>query len=155
MKNSSELIKLLGNPEDSKNDIVKIDLPYPMRLAWDLDTTVNVMRCHRITADAFKAVFNDLLRYYGSESIKALGIDLFGGCYNVRKMRGGTSWSSHSWGISIDLDPSRNKLRETKRTARFARDEYKPMIRIFEAHGFKSLGVEKDYDWMHFQFENF
>jgi hypothetical protein len=121
-----------------------------MRLAWDLETKVNRMRCHKLVANNFKGVFNDLLSHYGYEEIKRLGIDLFGGCFNYRKMRGGSSWSTHSWGIAIDLDPARNKLRETKRTARFARPEYKPMIDIFYKWGFESLGIEKDFDWMHF-----
>ena len=99
-------------------------------------------------------MFNDLLNYYGYNEIVRLGIDLFGGCFNYRKMKGGSAWSTHSWGISIDLDPARNKLRETSRTARFARPEYKPMIDIFYKHGFESLGIEKNYDWMHFQIKN-
>ena len=109
------------------------------------------MRCHKDVADNFLAVFNDLLAHYGYEKIVELGIDLYGGCFNFRKMRGGNSWSTHSWGIAIDLDPARNQLKESKKTARFARPEYKPMIEIFYKHGFESLGVEKDYDWMHFQ----
>jgi hypothetical protein len=97
------------------------------------------------------AVFNDLLSHYGYDKIKELGIDLYGGCFNYRRMRSGSAWSMHAWGIAIDLDPARNTMRETKRTARFARPEYKPMIDIFYKHGFISLGREKDFDWMHFE----
>jgi len=131
--------------------LVKINLPYPMRLAWDTDTTVKTMMCHKLVSDKFKAVFNDLLSHYGYDKIKELGIDLFGGCFNYRKMRGGSAWSMHSWGIAIDLDPARNQLKETSKTARFARPEYKPMINIFYKNGFIGLGVEKNYDWMHFE----
>jgi hypothetical protein len=109
------------------------------------------MRCHKDVADAFLAVFNELLEHYGYQRIVELGIDLYGGCFNYRKMRGGDSWSAHSWGIAIDLDPARNTLKETSNTARFARPEYKDMIDIFYKHGFISLGREKNYDWMHFQ----
>jgi hypothetical protein len=62
---------------------------------------------------------------YGIEKIKALQLDDFGGCFNYRKMRGGTQLSLHSWGVAIDLDPDRNLLKETSKTARFARPEYK------------------------------
>jgi hypothetical protein len=101
--------------------LVKIKLPYPMRIAWDLDSTVNTMMCHKLVADNFTAVFNELLSTYGYDKIKELGIDLFGGCFNYRKMRGGTALSMHSWGIAIDLDPARNLLKESAKTARFAR----------------------------------
>lgn len=131
--------------------LVKINLPYKMRLAWDTDTYVTTMMCHKLVADKFTAIFTDILAHYGYEKIKELGIDLFGGCFNYRKMRNGSSWSTHSWGIAIDLDPARNTLNETSRTARFARPEYKPMIDIFYKHGFKNLGVEKNMDFMHME----
>jgi hypothetical protein len=122
-----------------------------MRLAWDKNVKVNRMQCHRLVHDKLKAIFTDLLNHYGYEKITELGIDLFGGCFNFRTMRGGTQPSRHSWGIAIDLDPERNKLKETSKTARFARAEYKAMIDIFYKHGFVSLGREKNYDWMHFE----
>ena len=149
---TNQIIKRYGQPnETGAGYLTVIQLPYPMRLAWDLDVKVTRMSCHKDVADKFLAVFNDLLCHYGYDEIVRLGIDLFGGCFNYRRMRGGSSWSLHSWGIAIDLDPARNKLKESKRTARFARPEYKPMIDIFYKHGFISLGVEKNYDWMHFE----
>jgi hypothetical protein len=109
------------------------------------------MRCHKLIKDNFEKVFKDLLTHYGYEQIVKLGIDLYGGCFNFRKMRGGSDYSRHSWAVAIDLDPERNQLKETSATARFARPEYKAMIDIFYKHGFESLGREKNYDWMHFQ----
>jgi hypothetical protein len=149
---TKNLIAKYGKPNvTGEGYLVTINLPYPMRLAWDLDTQVHKMRCHKLVADKFLAVFNELMRVYGYKKIVELGIDKFGGCFNFRKMRGGNDWSTHSWAVAIDLDPGRNKLKETSKTARFARPEYKAMIDVFYKHGFISLGREKNYDWMHFQ----
>jgi hypothetical protein len=152
MMTTNDIVKKYGKPnETGEGYLTTILLPYPMRLAWDVDTKVSKMRCHKLAAEPFLNVFNDLLAEYGMAEIERLGIDLFGGCFNYRKMRGGTSWSTHAWAIAIDLDPARNKLKETAKTARFARPEYQKMIDIFYRHGFISLGIEKNYDWMHFQ----
>lgn len=152
MITTKELIAKYGKPNvTGKGYLETIILPYPMRIAWDTETTVTRMSCHKAVKSNFLAVFTDLQEHYGYDKIKELGIDLFGGCFNFRKMRNGSDWSVHSWGLAIDLDPERNQLKESHKTARFARPEYKPMIDIFYKHGFESLGVEKDYDWMHFQ----
>lgn len=149
---TQQATKRYGTPNQTgEGYLTTIQLPYPMRIAWDTDVSVSKMRCHKLVANNFSNVFNDLLAHYGYYKIKELGIDLFGGCFNYRKKINGSSWSMHSWAIAIDLDPARNTLRETSRTARFARPEYKPMIDIFYKHGFISLGVEKDMDWMHFE----
>jgi len=131
--------------------LITIKLPFPMRLSWETKTVIKSFQCHKLIADKFVAVFTDILIHYGLTEIQRLGIDLYGGCFNYRVMRGGAELSIHSWGLAIDLDPSRNLLKETSKTARFARPEYKAMIDIFYKHGFESLGREKNYDWMHFQ----
>ncbi len=151
MITTAQAIKDFGKPNEEGTYLTTIDLPYPMVLAWDKKVTVKKMRCHKLVAKNFHNVFTELLAHYGLPKIKELGIDLYGGCFNFRKMRGGTDYSRHSWGVAIDLDPERNQLHETKATARFARPEYKPMIDIFYKNGFLSLGVEKNYDWMHFE----
>ena len=83
-----------------------------------------------------------------------LGLDLFGGCFNYRPMRGGTALSMHSWGIAYDGDPERNQLRWGRDRAEFAKPAFDPFWAIVEAHGAVSLGRARNYDWMHFQFAN-
>lgn len=151
MITTKQLIEKYGKPDPNGGYLVTIDLPYPMRLAWDKNTTVTRMRCHKLVAENFRKLFCDLLNAYGLEKLQELRIDLFGGCFNFRVMRGGSDYSRHSWGVAIDLDPERNLLHETSKTARFARKDYKKMIDIFYKNGFVSLGREKNYDWMHFQ----
>lgn len=151
MLTDAQIIKKYGKPGDASN-LITIPLPYPMRLAWDPHVVVSKIQCHKLVADRLAVAFKEILDAYGYPRIKELGIDLYGGCVNVRLQRGSkTKWSRHSWGIAIDLDPARNTLKETKKTARFARPEYERMIDIFYKNGFFSLGVEKDYDWMHFE----
>ena len=104
MITTEQAIKKYGKPNQQGTYLVSIKLPYPMRLAWDKDTKVTTMRCHKAAADRFQLVFQDLLNHYGYEKIVELGIDLFGGCFNFRAMRGGSDYSRHSWGIAIELD---------------------------------------------------
>ena len=151
MITTQQLIQKYGVPDESGKYLVTIALPYPMRLSWDKKTVINKMRCHKLVANQLSAIFKDILDFYGLEHIQRLGIDLYGGCFNFRKMRGGSDWSRHSWGVAIDLDPERNQLKQTSKSAQFAKMDYKPMIDIFYKHGFVSLGREKNYDWMHFE----
>ncbi len=152
MLTSKQAIAKYGLPNKTgAGYLVTIKLPFPMRLSWDLKTVINSFQCHKSIANQLLAALNEILDHYGLAEIQRLGIDLYGGCFNYRAMRGGTELSIHSWGLAWDLDPARNLLKETSRTARFARPEYKAMIDIFYKHGFESLGREKNYDWMHFQ----
>lgn len=151
MLKTNEIIKKYGKPNQQGSYLTTITLPYPMRIAWDKDTKVTKMRCHKLVADDFLAVFNDLLSHYGYEKIVELGIDLFGGCFNFRKMRGGSDWSRHSWAIAIDLDPERNQLKTPYLKSNFSKPEYKKLHEIFEKHGFNNLGKTKGYDSMHWE----
>lgn len=151
MLTDQQIIDKYGQPGDPDNLIV-ITLPYPMRIAWDLTKTVTKIKCHKLIAPNLKAVFDELLSTYGLPELQRLGIDLFGGCVSVRLMRGSkTRWSTHAYGIAIDLDPARNQLKWGKDKAQFAKPEYAKMIEIFYKHGFEGLGPEEDRDWMHFQ----
>jgi hypothetical protein len=89
--------------------------------------------------------------HYGEARIRELGLDLFGGALNVRKMRGGSAWSMHAYGAAIDFDPERNPLRSGRDKARLARPDAARFWEFWEAEGWVSLGRARNYDWMHVQ----
>jgi hypothetical protein len=154
MITTAQAIRDFGKPNQQGSYLTTIDLPYPMRLAWDKKTTVKKMRCHKLVAQNFHNVFTDLLNHYGLPKIQELGIDLFGGCFNFRAMRGGSDYSRHSWGIAIDLDPERNGLKTPFLKAQFSKPEYNALHEIFEKHGFENLGKVMNYDTMHWQIKH-
>ena len=151
MLNTKQIIQIYGQPNQQGSYLTTIQLPFPMRLAWDKKTTVNKMRVHKKAAQDFINVFNELLAVYGLAKIQELGIDLFGGCFAFRAMRGGSDYSRHSWGIAIDLDPERNQLKTPYLKSNFSKQEYKKLHEIFEKHGFINLGKQKGYDAMHWE----
>src|SRR4051812_11398736 len=120
-----------GNPSDGNGhlssawenaNIVSITLPYPMRLAWDKSVMVSRIRIHHLAAPAFLAAFNavwlqvriiikerdgydETTVYYDAESRRYLAsknLDLYGGAFNFRAIRGASGLSMHSYGIAID-----------------------------------------------------
>ena len=133
---------------------MRCQLPFPMKLAWDTDKKITSYFCHEKVVTNMEAIWRDTLQEFGTAAIERMGLDLFGGCLNVRKMRNSNPprWSMHSWGIAVDIHPTQNKLHWKADKALFARPEYIPFWRIVEGHGAVSLGRELGYDYMHFQF---
>jgi hypothetical protein len=128
-----------------------LELPFAMRLAWDLKTRVRRFSIHEKVHDSALRVLNRVFSHYGEREIRRLQLDLFGGCLNVRRMRGGSAWSMHSWGIAIDFDPAGNQLHWGRDQARFAQPDYAPFWRLWAEEGWLSLGHARDFDWMHVQ----
>ena len=64
MITTEKAIAKYGKPNQNGTYLVSIKLPYPMRLAWDKNTKVTTMRCHKLVADKFTAVFNEILQYW-------------------------------------------------------------------------------------------
>ncbi len=147
-----QLYMMYGSPNKlGEGYITILQLPYPMRLSWDLKTKVSRIQCHKKIADRLSAVFKELLETYGYDKLVKLEIDIYGGCFNYRAMRGGKSLSRHSWGVAIDLNPTKNGLKTPFKQAQFSKPEYADMFRIFYKHGFLNLGKEFNYDTMHFE----
>lgn len=128
-----------------------INVPYPLRIAWNKKQIVNRITCHEKVADPVVRVLTRVADHYG-DGLSNLGLDLFGGCLNVRKMRGGNAWSMHSWGIALDFDPVRNQLKWGAGKAEMSKPIYVKWFDLWEEEGAISLGRERNYDWMHVQF---
>jgi len=142
------MLKFYG---DVGTNQVKFVCPYPVRIAWQLDTVITSFSVHKKVEPSLRKILVKVKDIYGMQKISQLGLDLWGGCLNVRKMRGGTNWSTHAWGIAIDWDPARNPLRAGRTRANFAKPEYEAWWKCWEDEGWVSLGRQRNYDYMHVQ----
>lgn len=147
----ADVSRFFGQRGSARATAGKCLLPIPHFLAWDKGQSVTSFRCHELVADAFTNIFRDAVKHYGETEYRRLRLDLFGGCFNDRRMRGGGAPSMHAYGIAVDLDPERNQLRWDHKRAYFARDEYIPFWNIVVGHGGTPAGYAWDGDWMHFQ----
>lgn len=129
----------------------QIAVPFDMWLAWDKSVRVRKITVHTKVATSAERVFNAVAGLYSAQERKTIGLDLFGGSLNVRKMRGGSNYSMHSWGIAIDFDPERNQLKWGRDKARLAQSDAVPFFLEWEKEGWLSLGRARNFDWMHVQ----
>jgi len=128
-----------------------INFPYEMKLAWDLRLRTRRTSCHEKVADSLQRVLHKVKEIYGEDDINRLHLNHFGGCYNKRRIRGGSLWSMHSWGIALDFDPSRNQLNWGRDRAALAHPDYREWWKCWEEEGWISLGRKRNFDWMHVQ----
>lgn len=148
LEREADLNAFYGQP--GKN-LVLLDLPYPLRLSWDTATIVTRTQCNAVVKDSLGRVLTKVRKHYGLTGIQALRLDLYGGGFNMRAKRGGTTLSMHAWGIAFDFDPDHNRLLWDRNRAGFAHPDYDAWWRYWEAEGWVSLGRSRDFDWMHVQ----
>ncbi len=104
--------------------------------------TVTSFRCHTLLVPVFERVF-DVIYDCGLDH----AVSTFDGCYHFRRRRGGVRLSSHSWGISIDLNASSNRMGSRG-------NQYPQLVTAFREFGFEWGGdwTGRRRDPMHFQF---
>lgn len=140
--------KVYGDYKDVK--AVMLDLPFPLQLAWDKQVSVKRMQVNPLMHDALRDVFKAMSETFTLREMRESGVTLFGGCYNVRKIRGGKSMSSHSWAIALDINPESNRMtRDKNYIPKFWSDRvHQGMAHILHRYGFRTLS----HDTMHWQF---
>jgi hypothetical protein len=132
-------------------NLTRLQLPYTHRLAWDKTQRIDSLMCHAKVHDSLSGVLEKVLAHYGEGGIRDLRLDLYGGCYNKRKKKGGSTWSMHAWAVALDYDPENNRFSWGWEKASFARPEYDAWWKIWERAGWTSLGRARNFDWMHIQ----
>ena len=145
-----DIESVYGVPGDPAN-LTKFVPPYPMYIAWGEFEQIRFITCHKLIASDLENALKEILEYYGLDFIEEHGLDMYGGCFNLRKMRGSKKWSTHAWGIALDKNPAENRWKWKKDKAQFAHPRFDKMFEIFKKWGFYSLGREKGYDYMHVQ----
>jgi len=129
-----------------------VHLPCHFVIAWNTRQTITSFRCHEKVARPLRAIFQQAHDHYGQKRFLELELNVFGGCFNHRNMRGGSTLSTHAYGAAVDLNPTKNQLRWGADRAQFAGPDYVDWWDIVESHGGVPAGRAWGKDWMHFQF---
>lgn len=154
-RNPSEMVAFYGdpvlhssiNPEWERENIVDLVPPYAMRYSWG--PPVTRLRFHRKCRDAFGEALLAIQKLYGTQKdIEAHRMHLTGGSLTVRLKRGSSrSWSTHSFGAALDIDPQRNPYPSKWRPGGIPIEA----ARAFQKCGLIWRGANGDNDPMHFQ----
>lgn len=114
-------------------------------VVWDVPPNLEIgfiprkIYCNRDLVQPLSQAFQNLIsRGFISE------LKTWDGCFNIRKKRGLSSMSLHSWGIAVDINAFENGLNQVpKLSAGF--------VKCFTDAGFDWGGTWKRKDGMHFQ----
>ena len=138
MVTSAQCLKKWGDPAITKNELKYMTV-------WDVPAHLEIgvipkkLYCNKqIVAPLIKAFTNLIDRKLVNE------LKTWDGCFNVRKKRGLTSMSLHSWGIAIDVNAAWNGLHKTPQLSA-------GFVKCFTDAGFDWGGTWTRKDGMHFQ----
>ncbi len=127
------ITQAFGQPGDRSN-LVSVQMP-----AGPGGKMMNVT-VHKLVAGKLKAAFEEIKAAGLSDEIKS-----FDGSFNDRAKRGGSSKSTHAWGIAIDINAGQYPMGTS---ASSTSPRFKQIAAIFAKYGFHQL----DNDPMHFQY---
>lgn len=139
MVTSIQCINKYGTPNNQ--------MEFKHMVLWDIPATINIaipalpnkIYCNRdLKAPLLKAFQNIILRGLASE------VKTWDGCFNIRKKRGGSSMSLHSWAIAVDLNAAWNGFGQTPQMKA-------ALVKCFTDAGFEWGGNWFKKDGMHFQ----
>ena len=134
MVTSAQALKKYGNPQ-KQTAMILWDVPAEL----EIGVIPKKIYCNK---DMVIPLGNALKNLINTGYVKEL--KTWDGCFNIRKKRGLTSMSLHSWGLAIDVNAFENGLNmQPKLSAGF--------VKCFTDAGFDWGGIWQRKDGMHFQ----
>lgn len=135
MVTSTQALKKYGEPSPSNPSLTLWDVPAEL----EIGVIPKRIYCNKDLVEPLKKAFQELIRTGYVNELKT-----WDGCFNIRKKRGLSSMSLHSYGIAIDVNAFENGLGQVpKLSAGF--------VKCFTDNGFDWGGTWKRLDGMHFQ----
>jgi hypothetical protein len=137
MVTSAQALKKYGNPE-LQSHMVMWDVPGFL----EVGVIPKKIYCNK---DLIQPLAKALQALISTGYVKEL--KTWDGCFNIRKKRGGSTMSLHSWGIAIDVNAAWNCFGcSPKLSAGF--------VKCFTDNGFDWGGTWTKKDGMHFQLKS-
>jgi hypothetical protein len=135
MVTSSQALKKYGEPSVNNKSLILWDVPS------DLEIGVIPKRvyCNKDLVIPLGNAFKNLIDTGCVDELKT-----WDGCFNIRKKRGLSSMSLHSWGLAVDVNAFENGLNQTPKLS-------KEFVTCFTDAGFDWGGTWQRKDGMHFQ----
>jgi hypothetical protein len=149
MQNEADITAVYGPRPNVP--LTRVRCPWLLTLDWEPFQKTSKIAIHSKLASSLEGILESALDHYGLDGIKEFGLDRYGGSYVDRRIRGGSAWSTHAWGIAVDWYPSRNKLRWRSDLASLSDPALDFWWELWEKEGWLSLGRTEDRDWMHVQ----
>lgn len=135
MVTSAQALKKYGQPSASNPNLVLWDVPTEL----EIGLIPKRIYCNKDLVEPLKKAFKALIDTGHVKELKT-----WDGCFNIRKKRGLSSMSLHSWAIAIDVNAFENGLNQVpKLSAGF--------VKCFTDNGFEWGGTWTRKDGMHFQ----
>lgn len=141
---ATSLVRFYGQPGD-ENNLVTVEFPFPTFYGGK---SVTKTRCHKKVAASLLRVLTAIGSNFGKDPGIMEEITDYGGCFNFRPKRGGSSWSLHAFGAAIDYDDDQNTFQQ-----HWPQQADMPLeiMEEFAKEGWKSGGAFWGYDAMHFE----
>jgi hypothetical protein len=138
MLTSNQCLRKYGEPSQSNPCMVLWDVPKEL----EIGLIPKKIYCNKDMVTPLSKAFKNLIDTGHVNELKT-----YDGCFNIRKKRGLSSMSLHSWGVAIDVNAFENGLGvEPKLSAGF--------VKCFTDAGFDWGGIWRRKDGMHFQLKS-